>query len=161
MNFKTTLIILAIFVLLAGVYFLFLRGEPESEILKGDQQKISAVYGLDKEAIRQIRLSYKDESYQPVTLTKNANGVWQLTAPFTADADQSKVNEMLHDLLNKNVKRTLDVTDVAQYGLDEPTIQIEVWTTSPPTPPLEGRGERGGVGVNRDRSVQASSPNAV
>ncbi|MBI1928775.1 DUF4340 domain-containing protein [Candidatus Poribacteria bacterium] len=146
MNFKTTLIILAIFVLLVVSYLLFLRGEPDAEKLKGDPQKISAVYGLDRNKIRRIRLSYKDESYPTVTLVKNVDGIWQLTAPVTDDADQPKINEMLRDLLDKKVKRTLEVTDLSQYGLDNPTIQIEVWTTSPPTPPLEGRGERGGVG---------------
>ncbi len=141
MNFKTTLIVLAIFVLLVVSYLLFLRGKPDAEKLKGDPQKISAVYGLDRNKIRRIRLSYKDESYPTVTLAKNADGIWQLTAPVTDDADQPKINEMLRDLLDKKVKRTLEVTDLSQYGLDNPTIQIEVWTTSPPFTGGQGGGE--------------------
>lgn len=128
MNFKTTLIILVIFILLGGAYFFFGRPSPDAEQSKADQQKIREVYTLSKDRIRQIRLSFKDESYQPLTLAKNTDGLWQLTAPFTADADPPKIDEMLQDLLEKKVKQTLDVEDLAQYGLQPPNIRIELWT---------------------------------
>ena len=129
MNFKTTIMILTAFILLAGAYFLFFQPDPETES-KSDQQKIRVVYALDKDKIRQIRLSFKDESYQPLTLAKNPDGVWQLTDPFTADADEPKIGQMLRDLLEKKVKRTLDLeeTDLASYGLQPPKVQIELWT---------------------------------
>ena len=128
MNFKTTLIILGVFVLLGGVYFLFGRTSPDAEQVEADQQKIREVYALDKDRIRQIRLSFKDESYQPLTLAKNADGIWQLTVPLTAYADQPKIDEMLADLLEKKVKQTLEAEDLSQYGLQPPNIQIELWT---------------------------------
>ncbi len=127
MNLKTTLIILAVFVLLAGTYFLFWQPAPDAEKLKADQQKIREVYALDKEGIRQIRLSFNDESYQPLTLAKSTDGMWQLTHPLAADADQSRIDEMLRYLLEKKVKQTLEATDLAQYGLQPPNIQIELW----------------------------------
>ena len=128
MNFKTTLIILVVFIILGGAYFFFGRLPPDAEQSKADQQKIHEVYTLSKDKIRQIRLSFKDESYQPLTLEKNTDGIWQLTAPFTADADPPKINEMLQDLLEKKVKQTLEVEDLAQYGLQPPNTQIELWT---------------------------------
>ena len=128
MNFKTTLIILAVFILLGGAYFFFGRPSPDAEQLKADQQKIREVYTLSKDKIRQIRLSFKDESYQSLTLAKGTDGIWQLKAPFTADADPPKVNEMLQDLLEKKVKQTLEAEDLAQYGLQPPNIRIELWT---------------------------------
>ena len=128
MNFKTTLIILVVFVLLGGGYFFFGRPSPDAEQSKTDQQKIHEVYTLSKDKIRQIRLSFKDESYQPLTLEKNTDGIWQLKAPFAANADPPKINEMLQDLLEKKVKQTLEVEDLTQYGLQPPNIQIELWT---------------------------------
>ena len=128
MNFKTTLIILIVFILLGGAYFFFGRPSPDAEQLKVDQQKIREVYTLNKDRIRQIRLSFEDESYQSLTLAKNTNGIWKLRAPFTADADPPKINEMLQDLLEKKVKQTLEVEDLVQYGLQPPNIQIELWT---------------------------------
>ena len=67
MNFKTTLIILAVFILLGGIYFFFGRPSPDGEQSQTDQQKIREVYTLSKDKIQQIRLSFKDESYQPLT----------------------------------------------------------------------------------------------
>ena len=128
MNFRTTLIILAVFILLGGIYFFFGRPSPDAEQSKVDAQRIREVYALGKDKIRQIRLSFKDESYQPLTLAKNANGIWQLTAPLTADADPPKIDEMLQNLLEKKVKQTLEAEDLARYGLQPPNIQIELWT---------------------------------
>ena len=128
MNFKTTLIILAVFIILGGAYFFFGRPSPDTEQSQADQQKIREVYTLSKDKIQQIRLSFKDESYQPLTLAKNTDGMWELRAPFTADADPLKINEMLQDLLEKKVKQTLEAEDLAQYGLQPPNIRIELWT---------------------------------
>lgn len=128
MNFKTTLVILIVFILLGGAYFFFGRPSPDAEQSEADQQKIREVYTLNKDKIRQIRLSFKNESYQSLTLAKNADGIWQLTAPFTADADPPKIDEMLHDLLEKKIKQTLEAEDLVQYGLQPPNIQVELWT---------------------------------
>ncbi|MYE91464.1 DUF4340 domain-containing protein [Candidatus Poribacteria bacterium] len=128
MNFKTTLIILVVFVLLGGAYFFFGRPSPDTEQSKADQQKIREVYALSKDTIRQVRLSFKDESYQSLTFAKNTDDIWKLRKPFTADADPSKINEMLQDLLEKKVKQTIEAENLAQYGLQPPNIQIELWT---------------------------------
>ena len=127
MNFKTTLIILVVFSLLGGIYFFFGRPSPDAEQSKADMQKIREVYMLNRDNIRQIRLSFKDESYQSLALAKNTDGIWQLRAPLTADANPSKINEMLQDLLEKKVKQTLEAEDLAQYGLQPPNIRIELW----------------------------------
>ena len=101
---------------------------PDADQLKAEAQKIREVYTLNADRIQRIRLSFRDESYQSLTLAKNANGIWQLTAPLTADADIPKVNEMLKNLLEKKVKQTLEAEDYAQYGLQPPNIRIELWT---------------------------------
>ena len=128
MNFKTTLIILVVFILLGGVYFFFGRPSPDAEQSNADTQKIREVYTLNKGTIRQIRLSFKDESYQSLTLAKDTAGTWRLTVPLTADGDLPKINEMLQNLLEKKVKQTLEAEDLAEYGLQPPNIRIELWT---------------------------------
>ena len=128
MNFKTTLIILAVFIILGGAYFFFGRPSPDAEQSKIEAQKIREVYALGKDKVRQIRLSFKDESYQPLTLAKNADDIWHLTAPLTADANPAKIDEILQNLLEKKVKQTLAAEDLAQYGLQPPKIRIELWT---------------------------------
>ena len=128
MNFRTTLIILAVFILLGGVYFFFGRPSPDAEQSKSDMQKIREVYALDKNQIQQIRLSFKDAAYQSLKLTKNVGDMWQLTAPFTADADSPKIDGLLQNLLEKKVKRTLEAENLVQYGLQPPNIRVELWT---------------------------------
>lgn len=128
MNFRTTLIILGVFILLGGAYFFFGRPSPDAEQLKAEAQKIREVYALSTDKIQQIRLSFRDESYQSLVLAKNTDGRWQLTEPLTADADIPKVNEMLKNLLEKKVKQRLEAGDYTQYGLQPPNIQIELWT---------------------------------
>ena len=130
MNFRTTLIIFIIFALSAGGYFLFWGGESEESSNTNEQPKISEVYGLSADTVQKIRLSFKDTSFHPLTLTKNDNGGWQLIDPITAHANESKVSQMLGDLLNKRIKRTLEVTNLNKFALDVPNIQVDLWTVT-------------------------------
>ena len=127
MNFRTTLIIFAVFILLGGAYLLFWQGESDEDVNEEGQQLISAAYGLDGDKIRQVRLSFQDESYQSMTLAKNSDGFWQLTEPITADVDEAKIDNMLRELLDKKIKRRLEVTEPSRYGLNPYNIQIEIW----------------------------------
>ena len=132
MNFRTTLIIFILFALSIGSYFLFWGGDSEESSGTNKQPKISEIYGLNLDAIRQIRLSFKDSSYRPLSLAKDGNGEWELTDPITTYANEGKVSEMLSNLLNKRVKRTIEVTGLTQYELDPPNIRIDLWTEGEP-----------------------------
>lgn len=127
MNFRTTLIIIILLACLAGTYFLFFQQSEDSGSIN-EKPRLHEVYGLSQERVRQISLAFADAVYQPLTLVKNNAGAWQLTEPFTADANGEKVSEMLENLLNKRVKQTLAVTELGQYGLDSPSITVSLWT---------------------------------
>ena len=127
MNFRTTLIIIVLLACLAGTYFLFFQESEDSGSIN-EKPRIHEVYGLTQERVRQISLAFADAAYQPLTLVRNNTGGWQLTEPFTADANGEKVSEMLENLLNKRVKQTLAVTELGQYGLDSPSITVSLWT---------------------------------
>ena len=128
MNFKSTLIILLVFIIFGGSYLLFFQNKPADES-DTSQPNIGIAYALDKDEIRRMRISFNDAAYLPLSLKKDVDNAWQLTEPIAADAQAAKINEMLGDLLNKKIKRTLDVTTLAQYELDPPKIQIQLWTT--------------------------------
>ena len=130
MNFRTTLIIFVLFALSAGGYFLFWGGESEESSDSNEQPTISEVYGLSPDTVQQIRLSFKDPAYRPLSMTKGDNGEWQIIEPITAYADEGRVSEMLGDLLNKRIKRTMEVTNLSQFALDVPNIQVDLWTDS-------------------------------
>ena len=127
MNFKTTLIIIVLLAGIAGAYFLFFQQSPE-DALTSEKPSIHQVYGITREKVQQVEVTFADTAYQNLKLAKDATGHWQLKNPFQADADSEKVNQMLDDMLNKRVKQTLEVPALTQYGLDTPSITLSLWT---------------------------------
>ena len=127
MNFRTTLIIIVILAGIAGAYFLFFQQSPEPT-LTNEKPPIHQAYGIMREKVQQMEVTFSDTAYQDLKLVKDATGNWRLKSPFQADADSEKVNRMLDDILNKRVKQTLEVTALTQYGLDTPSITLSLWT---------------------------------
>ena len=127
MNFRTTLIIIVLLAGIAGAYFLFFQQSPENASTN-ERPPIHQVYGITREQVQQMEVTFTDTAYQDLKLVKDATGNWHLKNPFQADADSEKVNQMLDDILNKRVKQTLEVTALAQYGLDTPSITLSLWT---------------------------------
>lgn len=125
MNFRTTLIIIVLLAGIGGAYYLFFQ-EPSDKAVENEKPRIHQVYGVTRDAVQQVEIAFADAAYQDLKLVKDTT--WQLTKPFQADADSEKVNQMLDDILNKRVKQTLEVTELAQYGLDAPSITLSLWT---------------------------------
>ena len=135
MNFRSTLIIIVVLAGIAIAYFLILP-KPEQVKTEKDKPKIYQVYDLPREKINKLRLTYADEAYQTLTIERKDKNIWIISTPFKADTDIEKVNEMLDDFLNKRVRQTLKVPEYHQYGLENPTITVELWkdvTSSPKT----------------------------
>ena len=141
MSFRSTFIIIVVLVGIALTYFLFFNEFADDT--SDEKPKISEVYDLPLEQIQQIRLSYADDAYQTLTVVKNADDMWQLTTPFKAHADIAKVNEILGDFLNKRIKQILDVTAYDQYGLEIPTIKVELWKNPDSSPKIFFIGKKG------------------
>ena len=139
MNFRTTLIIIVLLAGIGGVYFLFFQESADET--PNEKQRIHQVYGIARENVRQVEISFADAAYQNLKLVKDTTGDWQLESPFQADADGEKVDQMLDDILNKRVKQHLEVTGLTQYGLDTPSITLSLWTagTSPTATFLIGK----------------------
>ena len=127
MNFRTTLFIILILIGVAGAYLLFFQNPTEKPGTK-DKPRIHEVYDLPLQKIKQVRLTFADDAYQPLTLAKEADSNWKITTPFQAHADSTKVNEMLADFVNKRVRQTFEVTELEQYGLQTPSITVELHT---------------------------------
>ncbi|RKU18601.1 hypothetical protein C6501_02460 [Candidatus Poribacteria bacterium] len=142
MSFRTTLIIIVILIGITATYFLFFN-EPTENTSKDDKPRIAETYDLPREEIQKVRLSYADDAYQTMTIEKNADNIWQITTPFVTDANSTKVNEMLDDFVNKRIRQTLDVTEYDQYGLEEPTIKVELWKSKESRPKTFLIGKKG------------------
>ena len=134
MNFKTTLIIIILLIGIGGAYYLFFQ-ESSDDASTDEKPPIHQVYDVPLDTVEQVKISFADAAYQDLKLVKDkTTRNWQLTAPFQADADGEKVNQMLDDMLNKRVKQTLEVTELTQYGLDTPSITLSLWTAGGTSP---------------------------
>ncbi|MDE0010368.1 MAG: DUF4340 domain-containing protein [Candidatus Poribacteria bacterium] len=127
MNFRTTLIIIVLLAGIGGAYYLFFQ-EPSDKAVENEKPPIHQVYGVTRDAVQQVEIAFADAAYQDLKLVKDTTDNWQLARPFQADADSEKVSQMLDDILNKRVKQTLEVTELAQYGLDTPSITLSLST---------------------------------
>jgi len=127
MNFRNTFILLIIFALLLGTFLLLRNRKPEKKEI---EKNINETYAIKRDEIKKIRLSFKDENTKPFLIVKDTENKWQLAEPIQAEADQDEVEVLLDDLLNKRVKQTLaNETDLSKFGLDKPTVQVELWAT--------------------------------
>ena len=142
MSFRTTFIIILILAGMAGTYFLLLP-KPADKKAENEKLKIYQGYDLPQKDIQKVRLSFADDAYQTLTIEKLDDNEWQITTPFKAYADITKVNEMLDDFLNKQVRQTLEVTEYGQYGLENPTITIELWKNIESSPKTFLIGKKG------------------
>ena len=133
MNFKTTLIIVILLVGIGGAYYLFFQESPE-DASTDEKPLLHQVYGVTRDTVQQIEISFADAAYQNLKLEKDGTGNWKLIKPIQVDADGEKVSQLLDDILNKRIKQTLEVgaglpSPYTRYGLDNtPSITLSLWT---------------------------------
>ena len=127
MSFRSTLIIIIILVGLGIAYFLFLHNSEESST-NINKPRISEIYNLHPNEIQKIYIKYENTGLQDLTIIKNPYANWKITSPFITNADSEKINELISDFVNKQIKEKLEVTEYKKYGLEQPTIQIKLWT---------------------------------
>ena len=73
-------------------------------------------------------LSIRKKSGDRVMLAQNNTGQWQITAPKTFSADQDAVSSVLSALSSLNSDRLVEdkATNLDQYGLAQPSIEVEI-----------------------------------
>ena len=121
-------LVIAAFVLLALTGFLYWSGRHKAE---GDSTKPSAdtppaILKLDEAAVTRIELRKKDAS--PLELTKSSSGDWKITQPHPLSADQSNVSSLVSTVSSLNSERLVEdhATDLKTYGLEQPSLEVEV-----------------------------------
>jgi Domain of unknown function (DUF4340) len=81
---------------------------------------------LDPAAITKLELKKKDE--EPIILAQNASGAWQITQPKEFPADTNIVSSALTTLSLLTSERLVEnkATDLKQYGLDQPALEVDI-----------------------------------
>ncbi len=119
MKFRKTLIFAVIFLALgAYVYFVELeraRKEAQKELL----------VRFDKDQVEEVLLTYPDRK---IRLKKNTAGQWTITEPLKTEADETTVENLVNAIARCEVEKVLQdpPENLAPYGLDEPSVTIQV-----------------------------------
>jgi hypothetical protein len=120
MNFKTTVILLAL-LLVVGAFFAYDRfagHDKETVETASDTKKLFDV--KDKDDVSSVTIKSQDGS--EIVLTKSDNK-WRMTKPVEAAAENWQVDSLVRDLVGLESKATVDP---AGKGLDKPKFHIEI-----------------------------------
>ena len=120
---RSFLVLLAILIGL-GAYLYFV----ESERTPGDDADAKAqVFTVDAGGIDQITV--KAEAGDTTTIRKSGEE-WSIVAPVSAPADDAEVSGITMNLASLEEQRLIEenATDLAQFGLDKPRIEIAFTT---------------------------------
>ena len=128
MRFKTTIILLIIFILaLAGVLLI----ENKSKAVKEEKEKQDMLTDLKVSDIEKVQLSSSAQT--SITITRDEQGNWQIIEPLMTEADSYEVNNLVETLANLRIESVVDnqPADLKEYGFNQQ--EIKIW--------LKGQGE--------------------
>jgi len=109
--------ILALLLVAIGAYLYFVESKEIAH--EATKDKIVDVAADDVSA---VTLTYPDRT---IALEKR-DGVWHMTAPVDALADEMTVKNLLHAIADAEVKKTIDdpPADLAPFGLAQPMVTV-------------------------------------
>ncbi|MEW5902418.1 MAG: DUF4340 domain-containing protein, partial [Acidobacteriota bacterium] len=128
MKFKSTLILLAVFlVLLAAVLFFEWKGKAD----KTKKEKEAKLVDLASVDIEKMSLKKEDGS---IVFQKDEKGEWLLAEPVEAKADSYEVNRLADDFSSLKFDRVVEeeAADLAKYEI--PKTEVALWTKGQPQP---------------------------
>jgi hypothetical protein len=126
MKIRGLIVASVVFFILAGILYWSGHHTSPVDTAKASADTPPAILKLDESTITGLALLKKDE--KPIVLAKAESGKWQITAPQAFGADQTVVSGMLSTLSSLNAQRMVEDkgTDLKQYGLDPPALQLEI-----------------------------------
>jgi len=103
-----------------GAYVYFIERPAQER-----EEKKDTLLGVEADAIDGLTLMYPDKE---IRLTKDAEGRWRIAAPLDVAADQTVTKNLVDAIASAELTKTIDDpgTDLAAYGLDKPTVTIQL-----------------------------------
>jgi Domain of unknown function (DUF4340) len=125
---KNTGLLIAAVVLaaLTGALYWSNRHPASENTAKASVDAAPKILSLNQEDISRIQI--KKKGGEELDLGKVDGGKWQITAPKPLGADQEAVSNMLSTASSLNSDRLVDdkAADLAQYGLADPSLELDV-----------------------------------
>jgi len=130
MKIRGLIVAAVVFFILAGILYWSEHNQPAADAAKGSADTPPVILKVDSSAITRLNLEKKDA--KPIVLTKADSGEWKITEPQPLRADQSAVSGMLSTLSSLSSERVDEdkATDLKQYGLEPPGLQLDVSGTN-------------------------------
>jgi hypothetical protein len=127
MQFRNTLIVLVLAILVGGYIYFFQAGKPAEETKK--------LFNVNAADITKVVLKYPSQEIE----VQRSDGVWKMVKPIKVDADKTAIGTLTNEIANANITRTVDEhpADLAPFGLDKPGATVFVSTKDKTFPGVE------------------------
>jgi Domain of unknown function (DUF4340) len=130
---KNTGLMIAAVVLavLSGVLYWSNRHPASESTAKASIDTPPKILTLKQEDISKIEI--KKKGGEALDLAKGDGGKWQITAPKPLGADQEAVSGLVSTVSSLNSERVVDdkPADLSQYGLAQPSLELDITTKDP------------------------------
>jgi len=125
MKLRSLIVSTSVLLALIGALYWSEHHKPSGEE-KPSAATSPTILKLDQTAI--TKLALKEKSAQPIVLAKNNSGTWQILEPKPFAGDQNTVSAVLSSLSSLNSERLVEdkASDLKQYGLDPPAVEVDV-----------------------------------
>lgn len=132
MNIRTTLILLAVLIIVAGIVYYSEFYKPGQATATPAASGSSMLLELSSPAISGITVR-DTVSNTRVSATRDVSGTWWLADPAGQPGDPTILNSMASRLSSIYIQRVLTPTgSLGEFGLLTPTLTVEVGSTSGP-----------------------------
>lgn len=132
----TTLLLVVVLAGLGGYIYYLEQRDPAAEADANE-----SAFDVESDQIQELRIAVADGD---TTLARRADNQWRLVEPVEAEADTSELNNMATTLASLDVQRIVDENpgDLAQFGLEQPKIEIAFRTSAEGEPQRLQVGDR-------------------
>ena len=125
MKLRSLLAAVVVLLVLGGVLYWSEHRKPATS--SSASSETPTILKVDPATVTALTVKRRGEP--PVTLDKSS-GQWQITGPTPAAADGEAVSGMFSDLSPLTAQRVVDekARDLATFGLNDPTIELDITT---------------------------------
>ncbi|SPE26850.1 exported hypothetical protein [Candidatus Sulfotelmatomonas gaucii] len=129
MKFRGLIIAVLVLLALGGVLYWSNHHKPSEKSAPLSSTTSPSILKLDQASITQLTVT--DKGSAPVSLVKQNDGRWQITKPEELRAEQDEVAGMLSSLSSLNADHVIEekAAGLAQYGLDDPSVTVDIATS--------------------------------
>lgn len=120
-GFRSTLILLVIFLGLLGYIYFYVMKQPTGPEASVEQKQ--KVFTVESDKIEEVLVK---SATGERTLVRKISGAWEIVEPRPTRADDSEVTGMVTNLASLEIQRVVDDNpgDIVQYGLAPPRVEI-------------------------------------